>query len=81
MERRCPLCGGEMVKSRTNQAGYSRYFWRAPWERGLAKLGKGIDVYPWLCVKCGAVIPYVDESLLEKLRVEYEKAKASGFKF
>jgi hypothetical protein len=81
MERKCPLCGGEMVKSGTNQAGYSRYFWRAPWEKGLAKLGKGIDAYPWLCIKCGAVIPYLEESVLEKLRTEYERLRASGFRF
>jgi len=80
MEKRCPLCGGDMVKSRTRNAGYARYFWKAPWEKGLAKLGRGVEAYPWLCMKCGAIIPYVDEDLLERLRVEFEKARAGGFR-
>lgn len=33
--KRCPMCGGTMVKGKNYQAGYARYFWEAPWKHGL----------------------------------------------
>ncbi|MFA4668647.1 hypothetical protein QDY65_09055 [Pyrococcus kukulkanii] len=30
--RKCPLCGGIMVKSKSKTGGYARYFWQPPWK-------------------------------------------------
>ncbi|WCN31165.1 hypothetical protein POG21_04390 [Thermococcus kodakarensis] len=77
--KRCPMCGGTMVKGKNYQAGYARYFWEAPWKHGLRDAIKGpTHAYPWLCLDCGAVIPYVDEKELQKIREEYERVKLEG---
>lgn len=77
--RKCPFCGGTMIKAKSNQEGYATYFWRAPWKKGLKAAFSGvIRAYPWLCIDCGAIIPYVDETTLQKVREEYEQAKLEG---
>ncbi len=80
MERVCPLCGGIMLRGRTKQEGYARYFWKEPWRKGLSKLGGGVNPYPWLCLSCGAVIPYVEGRDLERIKREYEREKMRGFR-
>jgi len=68
-----------MVKGKSKQEGYALYFWRPPWKKGLkATLSGSIKAFPWLCIDCGAVIPYVDEEVLQKIRGEYEQAKMEG---
>ncbi len=64
-----------MLKGGTKQEGYARYFWKEPWRKGLLKLGGGVSPYPWLCLSCGAVIPYVEDKDLERIKREYEKEK------
>lgn len=77
--KKCPLCGGGMVRGKSHQEGYARYFWRAPWKKGVLESLKGaVKAYPWLCLNCGAVIPYVNEEELQKIREEYEKARIGG---
>lgn len=77
--KRCPLCGGTMVPSKVESHGYSTYFWVPPWKSkttGLLKsavYGRG-----WLCLDCGALIPYVDAETVAKLREEYEQLKLEG---
>ncbi|WP_461864929.1 hypothetical protein [Thermococcus sp.] len=77
--KKCPFCGGDMIKAKSPQAGYAVYFWKAPWKKGLkGALSGTIRAYPWLCLDCGAIIPYVDEAELQRVREEYEQAKMEG---
>ncbi|WP_457753479.1 hypothetical protein [Thermococcus sp.] len=77
--RKCPFCGGTMIRAKSNLEGHAVYFWRAPWKKGLkAAFSGAIRAYPWLCIDCGVIIPYVDEITLQKIREEYEQAKLEG---
>lgn len=77
--RKCPLCGGTMVRGKNYQSGYARYFWEAPWKRGIKAALKGpTPAYPWLCLDCGVVLAYVEEAELHRIREEYERAKMEG---
>ena len=77
--RKCLFCGGTIIKGKNPQKGYAVYFWRAPWKKGLKAAFTGtVKAYPWLCIDCGAIIPYVDEAELQKIREEYEQAKLEG---
>ncbi|WP_460041348.1 hypothetical protein [Thermococcus atlanticus] len=68
-----------MVKGKSLQEGHAVYFWKAPWKKGLKAAFTGtVRAYPWLCLGCGAVIPYVDEAGLQRIREEYEQAKLEG---
>jgi hypothetical protein len=48
-QRKCPICGGEMLRSRSNTSGYTSYFWKKPWKSGLFSWGVE-KVYPWACM-------------------------------
>ncbi|EHR78350.1 hypothetical protein OCC_11969 [Thermococcus litoralis DSM 5473] len=75
----CPFCGGTMVKGKSPQEGYALYFWKAPWKKGFKGAISGtVKAYPWLCLNCGAIIPYVEEAELQKVKEEYEEAKLEG---
>ena len=37
--RKCPLCGGDLLKSRSHTWGYTSYFWKKPWKRRLFDWG------------------------------------------
>ncbi|NJE61274.1 hypothetical protein [Thermococcus sp. 21S7] len=77
--RKCPLCGGTMVKSKTKRGGYARFFWAPPWKsRTTGMLKPIIEATPWLCLDCGAVMAFVDDETRETLREEYEKERATG---
>ncbi|USG99925.1 hypothetical protein K1720_00075 [Thermococcus argininiproducens] len=77
--KKCPLCGGDMIKGKSPTEGYALYFWKAPWKKGFRGAIKGtVKAYPWLCLNCGAIIPYVGEDELQKVREEYEEARISG---
>ncbi len=68
----CPFCNGEMVKGKGDRAGYARYFWKRPWGGFLSKTELA---YPWLCLNCGALIPYIDKDKLERIKIEFERQR------
>jgi len=77
--KKCPFCGGTIVKGKSPQEGYALYFWKAPWKKGFKGAISGtIKAYPWLCLNCGAIIPYVEEVELQKVREEYNEIKLEG---
>ena len=77
--KKCPLCGGTMVPSKVKQYGYSTYFWIPPWKSKVTGiLKKAVYGRTWLCLDCGALIPYVDESTVARLREEFETLKVEG---
>lgn len=55
LRRKCPLCGGELVRSKSA----TFRFWRSPWKRGLFDL-RGERVFPWACMGCGVVLLYLE---------------------
>lgn len=65
LRRKCPLCGGELVRSKT--ATFS--FWKRPWSRKLFDWGNE-RVFSWACMGCGVVLIYLDRlpSLVEEPR-------------
>jgi hypothetical protein len=69
--RKCPLCGGEMLRSRSNTSGYTSYFWKKPWKTGLFSWGVE-KVFPWACMGCGVVLFYLDR--LPAVAEEYRLA-------
>ncbi|WP_456328186.1 hypothetical protein [Archaeoglobus sp.] len=68
--KRCPFCGGTMVKGKSKTRGHALYFWKKPWS-GI--LGGVVLAYPWLCLDCGALIPFVERDELTKIRDEFER--------
>ncbi|WP_297505962.1 hypothetical protein [Thermococcus sp.] len=74
--RRCPLCGGTMVRSKTKREGYSRFFWQPPWKSKTTGLLKPfIEATPYLCLDCGVVLAFVDDEARSILRGEFEEKK------
>jgi hypothetical protein len=67
-QRKCPLCGGDLIRS----AASTLHFWRKPWGRKLFDWG-GDRVYPWACMGCGVVLLYLDQ--LPAVADEYKKAR------
>ncbi len=68
-----------MIKGKSPQEGYALYFWKAPWKKGFKGAISGtIKAHPWLCLNCGAIIPYVEEVELQKVREEYNEIKLEG---
>ena len=47
------------ASARRRTSGYTSYFWKKPWKRGLFGWG-GEKVYPWACMGCGVVLLYLD---------------------
>jgi len=75
--RKCPLCGGTMVKSETKRAGYARFFWKPPWKSKTTGILKPfIEATPYLCLDCGVVLAFVDDETLSVLREEFEEKRA-----
>ncbi len=75
--RKCPLCGGTMVKSKIKRAGYARFFWQPPWKsRTTGVLRPFIEATPWLCLDCGVVLAFVDGEALPTLKEEFEEKRA-----
>ena len=74
--RKCPICGGTMVKSKSERAGYARFFWQPPWKsKTTGVLRPFIEATPWLCLDCGVVLAFVDEDKLQTLRAEFEEKR------
>ncbi len=70
--RKCPLCGGDLLRSRSHTSGYTTYFWKKPWRRGFFDWGAE-RVYPWACMGCGVVLFYLDR--LPALAEEFKQAR------
>jgi len=74
--RKCPICGGTMIRSKKKIAGHARFFWYPPWKSKTTGILKPvIDAVPWLCLDCGVVLAFVDEEKLQILRAEFEEKK------
>ncbi|HEY7369523.1 MAG TPA: hypothetical protein VIA29_06515, partial [Thermoanaerobaculia bacterium] len=70
-QRKCPFCGGDMLRSRSHNYGYTHYFWQKPWRRSF--FGFGAErVYPWACMGCGVVLLYL--ARLPAIAAEYRTA-------
>ncbi len=70
--RKCPLCAGDLIRSKSYNSGYTFYFWKKPWKRKF--LDWGVErVYPWACMGCGVVLLYLD-----RLPAVVEDYKAAG---
>jgi tetratricopeptide (TPR) repeat protein len=78
--RKCPFCGGDMLRSRSHKWGYTHYFWQKPWGRTF--FGFGAErVYPWACMGCGVVLFYLDRlpAVAEEYRdVGEQRPRAGG---
>jgi hypothetical protein len=75
LRRKCPLCGGEMIRSR--QATFR--LWRNPWKRRFFDWGDE-KVFPWACMGCGVVLLYLERLpvLSEETRSERAPSVAAG---
>ncbi|MDD2890155.1 MAG: hypothetical protein PHE49_05890 [bacterium] len=71
--KKCPDCGDNLVKSKTNTCGYTTYFWAKPWGKFIGTTNE--PIFPWLCMKCGRVFLYIDEKQLNTVKQEYEHEK------
>jgi hypothetical protein len=71
-QRKCPLCSGEMLRSRSANSGATTYFWKKPWRIGLFDWGAE-RVYPWACMGCGVVLLYLER--LPAVVGEYKEAR------
>jgi hypothetical protein len=67
LRRKCPLCGGELIRSR--RATFR--FWRSPWKRRFFDWGDE-RVFSWACMGCGVVLLY-----LERLPVLSEEPRTA----
>jgi hypothetical protein len=70
--RKCPFCGGDLLRSRSHQWGYTSYFWKKPWKRAFFDWGEE-KVFPWACMGCGVVLFYLDR--LPQLAEEYRTVR------
>lgn len=73
--KKCPDCGGDLVRSETHkdESGYTKYFWRKPFGKvRFTTIKFNSKVYPWACMNCGRVFFYLDEKELEEVKREYE---------
>ncbi|NJE31186.1 hypothetical protein E3E38_09040 [Thermococcus sp. 18S1] len=74
--RKCPLCGGTMVKAKGETLKSSVV---PPWKsklQGWTTPGVGAEV--WLCIDCGVVLHYVKADDLKVLKEEFETLNAEG---
>ena len=70
--RKCPLCGGEMIKS-----GKSWHLvFMPPWTGLLSFSGARNRAYPWACMGCGVVLMYLDN--LPVLAADYRNREAKA---
>lgn len=77
--RKCPLCSGDLVRSRTYTHGYTGYFWKKPWKIGFWAWGAE-KVYPWACMGCGVVLLYLERlpSVAEEFKTARERERVRG---
>jgi hypothetical protein len=78
-QRKCPLCSGALIRSRSYNSGYTFYFWKKPWRRKLFDFGVE-RVYPWACMGCGVVLLYLDNlpAVAEDFKTALERETAAG---
>jgi len=72
--RKCPLCGGEMIKS--NKSWHLVFM--PPWSGLLSISGARNRAYPWACMGCGVVLMYLDN--LPILAADYRKNREAKAK-
>ena len=77
-QRKCPHCGGDLLRSRSHQSGYTSYFWKKPWKSGLFDFGVE-RMYPWACMSCGVVLFYLERlpSIAEEYKTAREREEAA----
>ena len=71
-QRKCPLCAGDMLRSRSASSGYTSYFWKKPWKSGFLQMGSE-RIYPWACMGCGVVLLYLER--LPAVSKDYKRAR------
>ena len=74
--RKCPMCGGDLVRSGSYSTSYS---WKKPWRRGLFDWGAE-KVYPWACMGCGVVLLYLERlpAVAEEFKSARDRKRVSG---
>lgn len=55
LNRACPFCSGDMVRSKS--AG--QIVFEPPWA-GFWKIQRSHRAFPWACLKCGVVLFYLE---------------------
>jgi hypothetical protein len=77
-QRKCPHCGGDLLRSRSHQSGYTSYFWKKPWKSGFFDFGVE-RMYPWACMRCGVVLFYLERlpSIAEDYKTAREKEETA----
>ncbi|AFL96214.1 hypothetical protein CL1_2021 [Thermococcus cleftensis] len=69
--RKCPLCGGTMIKAKGETLKSSVV---PPWKSGLQSWkSPGIDAGVWICLDCGVVLHYIKKEDAQILKEEFEK--------
>ena len=71
LRRKCPLCGGELIRSRS--ATFT--FWKKPWGRKFFDWGNE-RVFPWACMGCGVVLVYLERLPLPAEQDEKARARS-----
>lgn len=72
--KRCPDCGGDLIKSKSYHHHYAMYFWKKPWAGKLSLRGT-VGVHPWACVGCGRIFLFMEEKDRKEIKEEYERSK------
>lgn len=72
--RKCPHCGGEMIKS--NKSWHLAFM--PPWSGLLSFGGVKNRAYPWACMGCGVVLLYLEN--LPVLTADYRRQRESKAK-
>jgi hypothetical protein len=76
VSRKCPLCGGDMLKSKA-AAGW---VWVKPWAGVFDLWTFRARALPWACMSCGVVLFYLDNApaLADEYRSRRQSAKVPG---
>ncbi|MDD5528538.1 MAG: hypothetical protein PHX21_00745 [bacterium] len=74
--KKCPDCGGDLVKSNSPTNGYTTYFWAKPWSKFIGVNNE--PIFPWLCMKCSRVFFYMDDKQFNTIKQEYEHEKLTS---
>jgi len=73
LRRKCPLCGGELVRSRSATVT----FWKKPWGRKFFDWGNE-RAFPWACMGCGVVLTYLERLPAPAEQDEKSRARSVG---
>jgi len=71
--RKCPLCGGTMVKAKGETLRSSAV---PPWKSKLQSWkSPGVEAEVWMCLDCGVILHYMREEDRVVLKEEFEALK------